>query len=121
MKLLNFMQLLDQVTITDPNEDVCHGLGFIVNIIKNGLFPILQIGIPIVLIVLGTIDLGKAVISSDEKEVKAAQGRLLKRCIYAVAVFFIVTIVGLLFNLIASVASDDVENATGWVSCWNLY
>lgn len=121
MELLKFTQLLDQVTVTNPTDDPCHGIGFLVNLIRNGLFPILQIGIPIILIVLGTIDLGKAVISSDEKEVKAAQGRLLKRCIYAVAVFFIVTIVSLLFNLIANVASEDVENATGWAACWNLY
>ena len=50
-------------------EGPCRGFGFVVRIIKNGLFPILQIGIPIILIVLGTLDLGKAVISSDDKAV----------------------------------------------------
>ena len=51
-------------------DQPCGGLDPIVKIIKKGVFPIVQIGIPILLIVFGTIDLGKAVISSDEKEVK---------------------------------------------------
>ena len=57
---------------------------------------------------------------SDEKEVKAAQGRLLKRCIYAVAVFFIVTIVQLVFNLVAQAASANNQDDMGtWWSCWD--
>lgn len=116
MKLLNFMQLLDEVV--NVNSD-CKGLDVVIRIIKNGLFPILWIGIPIILIVLGTLDLGKAVISSDEKEVKAAQSRLLKRCIYAVAVFFIVTIVQLVFDLVAKTASNGEEKMGTWWKCWN--
>ena len=114
MKLLNFMQLAD-VNV----EDSCGGLTFLVSIIKKGIFPILQIGIPIILIVLGTIDLGKAVISSDEKEVKAAQSRLMKRCIYAVAVFFIVTIVQLLFGIIAKATSEGTGQLGSWWTCWS--
>ena len=51
--------------------DACGGLLPIVKVIRQGLFPLFQIGIPIVLIIYGTIDLGKAVIASDEKEIKA--------------------------------------------------
>ena len=47
--------------------DSCNGLLPLVKVIKKGLFPIVQLGIPILLIVLGTFDLGKAVISSEEK------------------------------------------------------
>ena len=102
--------------------DNCEGLGPIVRVIKFGLFPIVQIGIPILLIVYGTIDLGKAVIASDEKDVKAAQGRLIKRFIYAAAVFFIVTLVSILMGIVAQGTSDEeqkgVENTGGWWSCW---
>lgn len=100
--------------------DACGGLGFLVRIIKLGVFPIIQIGIPIILIILGTIDLGKAVISSDEKQVKEAQSKLIKRCIYAVAIFFVVTIVQLLFNTISSVTNpSDASGLTNWWTCWN--
>ncbi len=97
-------------------DDVCQGLGPIVSVIKNGVFPLVQIGIPILLIVFGTLDLGKAVIASDEKEVKAAQGRLVKRFIYAAAVFFVVTLVSVVMGI---VAKGDAENTTGWFACWN--
>lgn len=100
-------------------KDSCGGLEPIVKIIKNGVMPIVQIGIPILLIVFGVIDLGKAVISSDEKEVKAAQSRLIKRCIYAVAVFFITTLVSLIMNLVAIGADKEEANASSWAKCWN--
>lgn len=100
--------------------DSCGGLGFLVRIIKLGVFPIVQIGIPIILIVLGTIDLGKAVISSDEKQVKEAQSKLIKRCIYAVAIFFVVTIVNLLFTTISKITTDqNAGDMASWWTCWD--
>ncbi len=95
--------------------DSCGGLLPIVRVIKKGLFPLVQLGIPIILIILGTIDLGKAVIASDEKEVKAAQSRLIKRFIYAALVFFIVTLVSVLMNM---VAQGGEGNTSSWESCW---
>ncbi len=115
LNISNFFQLLTEVNL----DDGCEGFGFIVRIIKNGVFPILQIGIPIILIVLGTLDLGKAVISSDDKAVKEAQSKLIKRCIYAIAVFFIVTLVSLVFSMVGSLV--DEETAPGlvnWSDCW---
>ncbi len=95
--------------------DSCNGLLPLVKVIKKGLFPIVQLGIPILLIVLGTFDLGKAVISSEEKEVKAAQSRLIKRFIYAALVFFVATIVSVLMNIVAQGGEGDT---TSWENCW---
>ena len=114
------MMLFQILDATTANPDTaCKGFDFVIRIIKNGLFPILQIGIPIILIVLGTLDLGKAVISSDDKAVKEAQSKLIKRCIYAIAVFFIVTLVSLVFSMVGSLV--DEETAPGlvnWSDCW---
>lgn len=95
--------------------DSCNGLLPLVKVIKKGLFPIIQLGIPILLILLGTIDLGKAVISSDEKEVKAAQSRLIKRFIYAALVFFVVTLVSVLMNVVSQGGEGDTAS---WENCW---
>lgn len=108
MGISNFVQLLHRC-----GSD---GMYTIVSFIHKGVFPIIQIGIPIILIVMGSIDLGKAVISSDEKEIKASQGRLIKRCISAVAVFFVATIVEILFGLFGQ-ADTDIE-AMNWSECW---
>ena len=86
--------------------------------LKNGIYPIIQIGIPIILIIMGSIDLGKAVMSSDDKEIKGATSKLIKRAIAAVSVFFVTTIVSLLMNLFASSGSDIDTGSTNWADCW---
>ena len=63
--------------------DACGGLGPIVGVVK-GVFDLIKIGVPIVLIIMGAIDLGKAVLASDDKEIKAATSKLIKRAIAAV-------------------------------------
>lgn len=90
----------------------------IIQFIRRGLFPIIQIGIPILLIVMGSIDLGKAVMSSDDKEIKGATGKLIKRAIAAVAVFFVTTIVSLLMGLFTK-SGTGVEGTTSWQACWD--
>lgn len=90
----------------------------IVRIIRNGVLPIFQIGIPILLILMGSIDLGKAVISSDDKAIKESTSKLIKRCIAAIAIFFIVTIVTLLTSIVTNNAGDENINASEWASCW---
>ena len=98
----------------------CEPLMPIIRLVRDGVIPLIQIGIPILLIVLGTIDLGKAVIASKEDEIRNAQKMLVKRAIYAVAVFFVVTIVTLVFSLFASTGDEDLENVSNsWTKCWN--
>lgn len=90
--------------------------------IKNGVYPIIQIGIPILLILMGSIDLGKAVMSSDDKEIKGATSKLIKRAIAAVAVFFVAAIVSLLMGLFSSSGADESGTVSGtdsWKDCWN--
>ena len=121
MNIVNNLPLFigDAVSEIDTSG-VCNGLLWVVRLIRQGLFPILQWGIPIILIVLGTIDLGKAVISSDEKQVKEAQGKLVKRLIYAVLVFFIVFIVNFVFSMVAQFTEGDVtDGMNSWQECWN--
>ncbi len=106
--------MLDLFQMAVTGSD-CGGLLPLVRVIRKGLFPLVQIVIPIGLIIYGTIDLGKAVIASDEKEVKAAQSRLIKRFIYAALVFFVVTLVSALMSIIATGGEGDT---TSWSDCW---
>jgi predicted permease len=79
--------------------DVCGGLGPVINLLKNVVL-LLQFLIPIGLIIFGVMDLGKAVIAGKEDEMKKAQGTLIKRVIYAVAVYLVVAIVSIVVNAI---------------------
>lgn len=101
--MLELVQILE---VTCGDENLQTVLGFI-----RSLINLLCLLIPVGLIIFGSIDLGKAVISSDEKEIKGATSKLIKRAIAAVAVFFIPFIVNLIFGLLP----DNVE----WANCWN--
>ena len=111
---MNFVQLM--ADISD-----CQDLFPILSFVKHGVIPIFQIGIPIILIVMGTIDLGKAVLSSDDKEIKAGTGRLIKRAIAAIFVFFITTIVTVVMGLFGKgdhQVNEDGTDTTTWSDCW---
>lgn len=62
---------------------------------------VFKIVIPLLLILFGMIDLGKAVVSSDDKAIKSATTSLVKRAVAAVVIFFIPTIVAAIFNIVS--------------------
>lgn len=109
------MQILDAVVVNVDSN--CYGFDFIVRVIKDGVFPILQIAIPIILIVLCTFDLGKAVIGSDDKENKKLQKRIIRRLVYAILIFFMVTVINLVFSMVGSITEN--ESLIRWSNCWN--
>jgi len=86
----------------------------------------LKVLIPLALILYGMLDLGKAVMANDEKVMKEAQGKLIKRFIYAVLVFLVVAIVQLVFGMLGK-AGENSENTanktenTGITSCINCF
>lgn len=68
----------------------------------------MQVATPIILVLLGMIDLVKAITSGKEEDVKKSQGLFIKRLISASAVFFVFVIVKLLVSLVAP-DNDDSE------------
>ena len=95
----------------------CDSLSSIISILQAivGLF---QFGIPILLIIFGMLDLGKAVIASKEEEMKKTQGMLIRRFIYAVAVFLVVTLVTLVMNIVGDAQIKENPDTDTWLTCW---
>lgn len=62
------------------------------------LWKLILIAAPILLILFGGFDLFKAVVSSDEKQIKKTTNNLLKRAIITVAIFLLPTIVNLVIG-----------------------
>lgn len=77
----------------DPNDS--NSLRYLINEILT--YP--RIIVPILIIGLGFLDLGKAVIASKEDEMKKAQSTFIKRLIIGVAVFLVPAIVNLIMYL----------------------
>ncbi len=76
-------------------------------------YDLLKIFVPIVLIIMGMIDMLKAVISQKEDEIKKGWNTLIKRTIYGVSVFFVFFLVQLIVSLLPnSSGKDDILKCT---------
>lgn len=78
---------------------------------------ILKIGVPLIIIVLAVIDLGKAAISSKDDEMSKAFKTLLRRIIAGVVIFFIPTIVNLVFGMIDGFTDETGEGGIDYSVC----
>ena len=93
-----------------------------INVVFSGTFPytvativmIIKIAVPILLIIFGMLDLGKAVVAQKEDEIKKGQQTFLKRAIAAVIVFFVIQIV----QLIVRWASNNDANISNCFNCF---
>lgn len=83
--------------------------------ITNFFINIILVVTPIVLIVMGMIDLAKGVIGSDEEKIKKGRKTFFKRIISALCVFFVVLIVKFVVNVI------DGENRASALDCVNCF
>lgn len=83
---------------------------------------VLKIAIPIILIIFGMLDIAKAVMANDDKEMKEAQKKLIHRIIYAVVVFFIIALVQFIFARLAKADSSgnnvDSSNIPECIACF---
>lgn len=81
----------------------------------SGLYNIIKLLVPIILIVMGMVDFAKAVMASDEKKMKDSQKKFITRLIAAVIVFLVMAVVQFVFKKI------DTENEykSGFVNCIN--
>ena len=73
----------------------------------------IEIIVPILLVIFGMIDLGKAIIAQKEDDIKKGQQTFIKRLITAALVFLVVFVVKLVIGLV----SDD-KNVTGCLKCF---
>lgn len=93
-------------------SSVCTGgIAEVVGLAKM-VIKVLQLVVPIGLIIMGTIDMAKAVIAGDEKKMKEAQKPFIKRIIAAVIVFLIPIIVNMVLSFVTTGNSE-------WIDCWN--
>lgn len=80
-------------------DSVCDGLQPVLRIVGIVVWGI-KVVVPIILIVVGMIDLAKAVTEKSEDKIKEAQKKLVQRAISAVIVFLVVSLVGLVMDII---------------------
>ena len=109
---------LFQILYCSPSMDtVVKAVKLVLNVIRWS--------IPVVLIVLGSIDMFKAMASSDDKKAGEARKTFTRRLIYAVVAFLIPFIVTLAFDIVGQIIKDNNEinevnnhHDEGFFECW---
>ena len=100
------LTLLDAATACAEMSGVLKILGTIIMIFK--------IVIPILLIIFGMLDMGKAVTSGKEDEIKKSAMTFMRRAIAAIVIFFVPAIVGLVMYTI-----DASDGSRDYCACLN--
>lgn len=93
---------------SDPVQDdlnFCLRTSAIWQFVGYGLLAV-KVLVPIIIIIFGLIDFAKAMASGDDKAIKGAASSLIKRLILGVVIFFIPTIVNLVFMVIDNFVGD---------------
>lgn len=77
---------------------------------------VIQIAVPVVLVIMGMLDLFKGITAQKEDEIKKGQQIFIKRLITAAIIFFIIAIVKIIVTFAAG--PDDGANI---ISCANCF
>ena len=86
--------------------EICDGLGPVLRIVGIVVWGI-KVVVPIMLIVIGMVDLAKAVTEKSEDKIKEAQQKLIKRAIAAVLVFLVVSLVGVVMTIVGDESYEE--------------
>lgn len=105
MGFVNFLDIFD--------KGDCAGIA---GIFFYGVYVVrvIQIAVPIALIIWGSIDLLKSIISGDEKKISAARKPFIQRLISAVIVFLLPWIVNMVIGFTTGKEDDEAD----WRKCW---
>lgn len=98
----------------DSMKDVCDSessLLFVLQIAR-WIIRIIQIAVPFVLIIFGSLDFFKAIVAGDEKEMKQKRKPFVQRVIAALVIILLPTLVNLIMKNIAKNTNNR------FATCW---
>ena len=110
---LNDDKLNDNKPSYNPYDDIvkCDGANAINSIpscwcmpaavadITSFIYGFLRIGGPVLLIILGAIDLGKAIVATDESGIKKAKKKLINKFVAAASIFLVLSVIQMIVNI----------------------
>ena len=84
--------------------------------LSSDIFTLIEIAVPILLVIMGSIDMFKGIVADKEDEIIKGRKLFVKRLIIGALVFFIFTIVKALVGFL-----DNNTNSNNIVSCMNCF
>jgi len=99
-------------------NNFCKGLSPVLILIGHAL-NIFKLCLPLILIVLGIVDIGKAVISSKSEDVKKNMKNFFKKVLVCALVFFIPTVGMVVFGFIEDFTEIRENSGLDFDVCYN--
>ena len=96
-------------------ENFCGKTAAIWQLIGYALFA-LKVAVPIIIIVMASIEFGKAAISSDDKAIGKAAKNLVQKLVIGIVIFFIPTIVNIIIGIVGEM-NDSSDEIAGCKTC----
>ena len=94
----------DEIESCDENSNdyivACACMPAAVADITSFIYGFLKIGGPVLLIILGAIDLGKAIVATDESGIQKAKKKLVNKFVAAAAIFLVFSIVQMIVSIV---------------------
>lgn len=116
VSIINLGNVYAQTYSNYEEETVSCGSGLLTGIpsklpqILKVVYMALQIAVPVILVILGSIDLFKSITAGKDDEMKKGQQTFIKRLIAAAIVFFVFVIVKLVITFVGDDNSNRVMN-----------
>lgn len=115
--IFSYFCMIPKAHAIDYNN-ICNNVELLSAIrIAGVIISIIKIVIPLLIIIFGMVDFGKAVTSSDEKEINKSTGRLIKRIVAGILIYFIPTIVLSIFDFLELSDIHKTENFYKCTTC----
>ena len=92
---MNIINFLAETGVNCNDVEIGGNIVKIIRVLYNGI----KIGVPIILIVVGMIGMGKAIASQKEDDIKKAQSTLIKQAVAALIVFLMFQLVQILMSV----------------------
>ncbi len=120
---LSIVKADDSVVNYDEKNIVSCGNGLLTDVpalvpkTVHVIYLLLQIAVPVILVLFGTIDFVKAITGQKDDEIKKGQQTFIKRLFTAVLIFFIFSIVKLLISFVNSDSDRGINNVMSCTKC----
>ena len=88
-------------------------LGIIITILN-----VIKLLVPIILIILCTIDIFKIIVSKKEDEIKKLRKDIFNKILYSVLIYLIPVLIPFILNIINNLIPMGYDNS--WKDCWNF-
>ena len=101
----------DKDAIASCGEGLVENIPSLIPKVISISYTVIQILVPIILVITGSIDLLKSITAQKEDEIKKGQTTFIKRLVAAAIIFFVFIIVKLVISVVADNGSKIIDCA----------